>query len=1280
MRFFFVALACSLFLVPCSWAETTTVRLRLAWGSGDGAKHRWFGTITCSDAILADLQPLGVETDATAAIQLDSNELRIEPLEKRGFDGCDVTITADLKSLIRFELRTDQSTLPTVVEVPLEEIVNGQIKEPIDSLESFVLAYRSPGDRFRVISSRENLIFQPGESWPLQLQVDFAKELEIGTVIVDAKLYGDIDSKAVWQATQEFTSKSALDEPLLFDVKCPQAEGGYRLTLTARPEENFTTRLVPGQKPKSYATREIDIVVVDPKANLPVLGDHWIPILSIAPSNPSWWQRLPSWAQVSRLSGKPPESIGNVRLIPRLGDADGLVEIPPPAQQSDPTWQAFALPVLETGVPHLIEVAYPKNVQQHLGISIVEPDAAGRVNASVVDSGLYVDEVVSKHETELAVHRLVFWPRTHSPQLLIVNRHGQLPGVFGTLTLSRHDDATSSLAVESEKEFATRRLLAGYIAKPVFAQNFGAPETLDPSSGMSVQSWTTFLEGARRMTQFLRLSGYNSVFVSVAADGSALYPSDILMPSPRYDTGQLAASGRDPYRKDVLELLLQVCDREKITIIPTIDLDTPLPRLEKLRSDTNQLEAGITCIDDKGRELRELDFIEANPQFGYNLLHESVQQEILALFDELVEQGCSHSAFAGVGIQLDSSGTAMLPGLEWGFDDHTCARFTAATGINLPTQGEDRFRKRAAILLSEQRQAWQSWKTQEITGFYTRVAQRVRSRQENARVFLLTEGLFSSPALQQSIRQSVSSTGRVKQLLSERGIDLEQLAEIPGLQIANSVTQIPSEHLQEHVTNVVLNEVAMKGELLPNERRTTDQLVYPVTRTHLPSYDKLSPFGSEMTHLTTAHQPSPSGALRDYYLTGTISGRPLPSIIVGGNSLPMILDVQRTKLLQTISELPTEYTESRSLQKQPVNLRIQRTEDSTYLVCLNESPWKLQFQVDLDTSNTPDWQLLGGLDLSNENSESLSSGILSNRATPWMAEIEPYGLRAWKFKDPQLKVEHLRIMDDGIMQDYLEQKIAAIQDRTGNLDIERNYRQLQNPDFELSEGTSRIFGWQVRRGPVGTVTVESEISHSGVNSLQIASGDELGVAAQSHLFPIPVTGQLVVSAYVKAGEMGLKSRLIVAVETEDDGRTYRRYKTFTADDLPPNQWSRCELSLNDLPVGDANQIRVQFHATGKTDLLVDDVELCDLRFDDQRRSELVKRVYAAKTALGDQQVVDCLRLVNEYWSRYLVEYVPPVEHEPVVLAKQPPATETSPEENRQKVGGRFRRLMPKIWR
>ena len=48
----------------------------------------------------------------------------------------------------------------------------------------------------------------------------------------------------------------------------------------------------------------------------------------------------------------------------------------------------------------------------------------------------------------------------------------------------------------------------------------------------------------------------------MVADGSTIYPSRQIEPTPRHDTGVFFANGQDPVRKDVLELLFRLFDRE----------------------------------------------------------------------------------------------------------------------------------------------------------------------------------------------------------------------------------------------------------------------------------------------------------------------------------------------------------------------------------------------------------------------------------------------------------------------------------------------------------------------------------------------------------------------------------------------------------------------------------------------------------------------------------------------------------------------------------------------
>ena len=63
-----------------------------------------------------------------------------------------------------------------------------------------------------------------------------------------------------------------------------------------------------------------------------------------------------------------------------------LAELRPNAESPDVSWEAYWLPISQPGRPHIVEVDYPSDVPQTLGLCILEPDAAGAM--APVGSGL----------------------------------------------------------------------------------------------------------------------------------------------------------------------------------------------------------------------------------------------------------------------------------------------------------------------------------------------------------------------------------------------------------------------------------------------------------------------------------------------------------------------------------------------------------------------------------------------------------------------------------------------------------------------------------------------------------------------------------------------------------------------------------------------------------------------------------------------------------------------------------------------------------------------------
>ena len=101
-------------------------------------------------------------------------------------------------------------------------------------------------------------------------------------------------------------------------------------------------------------------------------------------------------------------------------------------------WQAYALPLARPGEPHILEIEYPGDRTQSLGVSLLEPNAAGNVVPVGVDGMIHVESTTDKKQR----YRLIFWPRTKQPYLVLTNRDESKPCLLYTSPSPR--DATLS--------------------------------------------------------------------------------------------------------------------------------------------------------------------------------------------------------------------------------------------------------------------------------------------------------------------------------------------------------------------------------------------------------------------------------------------------------------------------------------------------------------------------------------------------------------------------------------------------------------------------------------------------------------------------------------------------------------------------------------------------------------------------------------------------------------------------------------------------------------------
>jgi hypothetical protein len=100
--------------------------------------------------------------------------------------------------------------------------------------------------------------------------------------------------------------------------------------------------------------------------------------------------------------------------------------------------------------------------------------------------------------------------------------------------------------------------------------------------------------------------------------------------------------------------------------------------------------------------------------------------------------------------------------------------------------------------------------------------------------------------------------------------------------------------------------------------------------------------------------------------------------------------------------------------------------------------------------------------------------------------------------------------------------------------------------------------------------------------------------------------------------------------------TYREFKL----SAEAGNWNTGEVTFDDLPLGGGGQMRVHIQMFGAGNAWVDDVELFDLKFADSQKVQFQRRLVGARIHLDDGLLIDCQRLIDSYWPRYLVQTLP----------------------------------------
>ena len=171
---------------------------------------------------------------------------------------------------------------------------------------------------------------------------------------------------------------------------------------------------------------------------------------------------------------------------------------------------------------------------------------------------------------------------------------------------------------------------------------------------------------------------------------------------------------------------------------------------------------------------------------NFNFFHPDVQAQIERHIDALVDQGVSHPSFKGVCMHLTMHCMCWFGDIRSGYNDYAVRAFAKDKGLDIPIDERDpmRGRRSAEWILANARDAWVQWRCDQVTAFYARMAEKLRTRRPDLKLWLNS---FIQPDWNWP---DFMEDGFMTRQAREGGLDREALAAIPNLILCQ--TQLPA--------------------------------------------------------------------------------------------------------------------------------------------------------------------------------------------------------------------------------------------------------------------------------------------------------------------------------------------------------------------------------------------------------------------------------------------------------------------------------------------------------
>lgn len=1228
------------------------IRLRIAWGGGQ--RQQWRGTIEVDKGSLAELNPLGLQADSAQSCFLEDGRLTIRHPSARVYDAVDVSVKATRDSTLTIQLgpqtaTADESGPGQIIELSLSDLLRGPIEKTLDLNGNRLLVRRVPGDMLRVRFQRPSLVFTPGEVFKLTAVPHLAGLVTAGSYRCDVQLLETLTGNVIRELEPAMTSpgpnRPATIAPI--ELTLPQQPGVYDVTVAVRPRR-FTDRLI---RSKVVIQRTVQLVVVGMQ-QADASEQSWTDVLELDPANPDWWHWLQQLTNLSAITGWSQEPVDN-------GKTSTVVHFDRSwSKLAAGGWQAIPLPIDKPGTVHQLTIEFPADLQQSLSISILEPDRTGKVGPFGPNASVQLTTTRWSTVPRVERQQLLFWPRSSTPFLLIHNSHKSQAALFGTIRMRQN-----SAGLTRPKPATASRLVSAYYDKPLFPENFGSSETLDPVSQTSLDDWQTFYQGGERLVQYLPYAGYNAAIVAIGCDGSFLYPSRLAPATPRYDSGVFFESGQDPVRKDVLEMLFRQFDREGLLLIPAIQFNAPLPQLEQLLREDPTASEGILLAGPNGAPWTGQSPSKEGLAPYYNPLDSRVQDAMRSLVREITARYKHHPSFAGIAIQLTPNSYTQLPDLSAGADARTVDRFRLRMAVE-SEEGEQ-----IDPLADRWRDDWSRWRCNQLAELYRGMAADMRQATANGRLVLCGSTLLSHPLVSPHLQPALPSSGDLSAGLRTIGLDSSLLADEKQLIWLSPMISGPPRDLPGQSSQISGQWFDGSGTAFESPSSPALLIHHRPQTFQLPDFPAASPFGQQNTHSAHIASVVAAGFRARQPLVRALAERDLQLVAEGGWLLPMGQEAATRRVRQTLQKLPAQPFKQ-VLQKQPVIIRQARVADEqdndTHFYVVNTAPWPVTADITIRTARGSQLQLY--------DDDSGTRSSWEQNQLRWTIELEAFDVRAAWLDNDQAVITDLSVSMPPTIKQQLLAEIHQVNQQAASLAKPQSVDLLSNTDFERTGLGIQPRNWIHSAADDATVQLDRVKPQQGKAALKLHRPATFNrpLWVRSEPFPPPRSGRMAISVWLRIPEGGPQPSLRLAIEAKQSGSVYYRPRTIGKPEAGQDpqsvkpigsRWTPFLLLVDDLPSVGLSEMRVGFDLMSSGDVWIDNVKIYDIWFQQSEQRELLRNIALAYSHCNEGRVADCEQFLDSYWVQYLREFATPgstrVARLPAEEASEPPANPAS---------------------